>query len=115
MLTEIKQSWCSALRSGAFKQGQDRLVTKDEFGNDNYCCLGVLTYVYCATHNIEGEEKEILLKGIYLKDEVIKWAELDHYNPRVLDKDSGKRIGLGNINDGGTGFNKIADLIEAQL
>lgn len=42
MKARVKQQWLRALRSGRYKQGQNRLRTN----KDGFCCLGVLCDVY---------------------------------------------------------------------
>lgn len=41
----VKNAWIKALRSGKYKQTTGDL--KNDYG---YCCLGVLTDIYCKTH-----------------------------------------------------------------
>lgn len=42
MNQRVLRLWTEALRSGNYKQGQQRLRA-----DDTYCCLGVLADVYC--------------------------------------------------------------------
>jgi hypothetical protein len=104
MNPEIKEKWVTALRSGEYKQGQDRLKKGDQF-----CCLGVL----CDLHAKETGRSWAPLKNCagdeYLRAYTIppftvcKWAD---YNPAYNDK-------ITTLNDiEKADFNKIADFIE---
>jgi len=110
MNPQIKQKWVSALRSGDYKQTQHRLRKEDGF-----CCLGVLCDLYIKENN---EEWKIDGVGDYFYEQykfpplsVIEWSGLVSDNPSVC---NGK-TSLGYLNDNGTTFNEIADLIEEHL
>jgi len=110
----IKQEWVSALRSGEYEQGRGYLKDRD----GKLCCLGVLCEI-AARHGIiepgrttyedaeayaYGEERD----DIYLPAAVQEWQGLDR-SPHANNKS------LADLNDGGTPFSDIADLIEAHL
>jgi len=104
MNSKVKKLWLKDLRSGEYKQGQERL--KDPEGN--YCCLGVL----CDLHRKETNEEDWDGKGNYYFGEdkylppvVQEWAGFNCQNP----------IQLGNENDRGKTFEEIANIIEARL
>jgi hypothetical protein len=111
MKPEIKQKWCSALRSGEYQQGTGVLHRKSD---NTFCCLGVLCDLYLkeigsewqivenAAYTIDGE-------SWYLPDSVIKWAGLDEL------LNSKHPLKLGDKNDAGDSFERIANLIEEQL
>jgi hypothetical protein len=134
MNPEIKAQWTAALRSGEYQQSEGKLRT-----DDGYCCLGVLCdlavkakvigephwgdndgyggyYKYGAEHN-----------DAVLPAEVTFWAGIDDPNPdldttgpelpagAVWDQGADEAPNLAQLNDGGTTFAVIADIIDAQL
>lgn len=111
MKPAIKKRWLAALRSGQYKQTREVLTN-----GKGFCCLGVL----CNLHAIEhGKEWRQTADGVvYLNmaepDEVsvrvLKWAGLPLMTPQLPDGRD-----LGEINDSGTNFRRIADLIEKFL
>jgi len=44
MKRELRDKWCTALRSGKYKQGRGQLRNKD----DEFCCRGVLESLGCT-------------------------------------------------------------------
>ena len=122
MKQDVKDLWVEALRSGDYKQTNGYLQD-----GDGYCCLGVLTDLYCKLKNIEWddslgyEDEDGRLR--FWGDETLSpncqvWAGLEEDNPSVTYK--GKTEPLSFFNDGicgvdGLNFNEIADLIEQQL
>ena len=129
MNPEIKQKWCTALRSGEYRQGRHTL-----FNGGQYCCLGVLCDIYLKENNItEGEQywkfdtisKEARYNNVYniplsagiLPPYVALWSStnqdslmgIDGRNPII----EGKTLSLHN--DDGKSFHEIADLIEKHL
>jgi hypothetical protein len=112
MNPQIKQKWVSALRSGDYKQGQNFLRT-----DNGFCCLGVLCDLYIKENNVEwelvnnGNYYEFQYKVAALPLSVIEWSGVEGYNPLVNDE-----IGtLSELNDSGSTFEQIADVIEDQL
>lgn len=121
--------WVEALRSGKFRQAQNRL----RLGNA-YCCLGVA----CVLAGIEAETHSEAY-GLYLFDDEYltlpdraqEWLGVQAASPRI-DFGDVDRLGtqghhpdselagcyvswpheLSALNDGGFTFNQIADLIE---
>jgi len=90
--------WLEALRSGRYKQGTQVLKHNDEF-----CCLGVLQDL-CPIEP-SGDR-------YYLSVETIEWAferGKGLHNPQAGGKE------LADLNDSGSTFSEIADLIEANL
>lgn len=117
MKPEIKALWVAALRSGEYRQGFERLRHVD-----CYCCLGVLTDLYCKETGMAWDEA-ILSRGIpddmALSSQVQKWAGLKEASPIA------KGRLLADCNDGvvrndageneRTPFSTIADMIEKEL
>ena len=112
MNPQIKQKWVSALRSGDYQQTQNRLRKEDGF-----CCLGVLCDLYGKKHNVEWELVDD--DGTYYKFQdkkgilplsVIEWAGVEDDNPEICGETP-----LSRLNDSGSTFNEIADLIEEHL
>jgi hypothetical protein len=112
MNPQIKQKWVDALRSGDYQQTQRRL--HDENG---FCCLGVLCDLYGKENNVEwdltnnGHNVYVFQdkKGI-LPLSVIEWAGVEDDNPEICGETP-----LSRLNDSGSTFNEIADLIEEHL
>jgi len=112
MNPQIKQKWVSALRSGEYQQGQCYLRT-----DNGFCCLGVLCDLYAKENNVEwnlvnnGHTYEFQDKESYLPSSVRKWAGVEGCNPHINDGESNLSV----LNDSGSTFNEIADLIEEHL
>lgn len=102
--------WLAALRSGEYKQTRGKLEAKGR-----YCCLGVLQQVISG--HTQGGTREgcpDLPNMGWLKEHGITFLlekGSEYMNPYVED------IGttLADINDSGTNFTTIADLIEGEL
>ena len=129
MNSEIKAAWVAALRSGEYEQGREYLSRDGKF-----CCLGVLCDLAVKAQVIavcdccdlgytdygQGDEE-------ILPSEVASWAGLEgenRQNPVIepagvegltWDRREEHRPTLAELNDGGTPFAKIAEVIEAQL
>lgn len=113
MKPDVKERWVEALRSGEYQQGTGRVRMKGR-----YCCLGVLT---ALAEKELGPDVWRNTEGIALSPKVAKWAGLvkEDGTPIVsphlgLHRDLWLD-GLSNINDFGTPFNDIADMIERSL
>lgn len=115
MNQQIKEKWMNALRSGEYSQTKGCLRTKNGF-----CCLGVLCDLYSKETGTGWEEfKEDEALSTYstfleeiatLPKEVMEWSGLNQPNPYSENWGS-----LASLNDGGTEFLKIADVIEKYL
>lgn len=123
---EVKDKWLKALRSGEYKQGKGALKTND----DKFCCLGVLCDLYQKEHEeakwvdstdknlSEGTNKDLFEDGHgsvragIPTDAVIRWAGMKEPNPKV---GSFGGSTLAKLNDNGSTFDEIADLIEKYL
>ena len=122
---DVKAKWLKALRSGEYKQIKSELHNSfcGEYCNEEgYCCLGVLTDIYLKEHKLNWGDKdasEIYIKQSdgYLHSPVSEWAGIDSDNPMVVVKTGCGEMhrSLTDLNDSGSTFNEIADLIEPQL
>jgi hypothetical protein len=115
---EVKHRWVEALRSGRYEQGTGALNKEGKL-----CCLGVLCEVALedglpmevgqhkdGVGHLVVEYDEV---SSVLPDLVQEYAGLSDDNPSVLI--GGSTISLAELNDDGTSFNVIADVIEEQL
>jgi hypothetical protein len=109
MNPQIKQKWVSALRSGDYQQGRSYLRT-----DNGFCCLGVLCDLYAKENNVEwnlannGHNYEFQNNESDLPS-VIEWAGVEDHNPAIC------LVPLVVINDTGSTFEQIANLIENHL
>lgn len=104
MNPEIKAKWVAALRSGKYKQGQNRLRRKNEF-----CCLGVLCDLHAKATGARWDGESYFGHEILTPDAVREWGDLPDDDP-FIDDDY-----LSSHNDEGKTFAKIADIIEREL
>lgn len=119
MNEDVKRQWISALRSGEYKQGYQRLERNGEF-----CCLGVLCDLAVkagVVERVHGEYGHGVVGFARPGDPegpnastppwaVVKWAGM------VSDSDSLEMRSLINLNDiKGLSFEEIADVIEERL
>lgn len=124
MNPEVKAEWVAALRSGDYTQDSESSLLHSDEG---YCCLGVLcdiavkkgvTFAHDRSgrwdYGISSDPANDVLASAYLPGEVIQWAGLDGSNP-VVGHYVGTNGSLASINDTGTPFEKIADIIEERL
>lgn len=109
MNPNIKSRWLAALRSGDFPQGQHRLCDSE----GNFCCLGVLSELAAqdgvVSKTRSGDSVRYGTGWVMPPASVLNWAELEgsHADNVVGD--------LMNINDTGSSFAVIANVIETQL
>jgi hypothetical protein len=106
MNPQIKQKWVDALRSGEYQQGQYCLRTDNKF-----CCLGVLCDLYGKENNVEWNGDMFQDMVAVLPLSVIEWSGVGDGNPFV----NAQTDSLIGLNDKGSTFNEIADVIEKQL
>lgn len=104
----LKQKWVDALRSGAYKQGNGYLRTKE----DKFCCLGVLCdlmadrwitdsdYESCYGYTCGGE----ICLG-YLPSKTKEEISLENFLEEILIQ----------MNDAGESFDNIAKYIQNNL
>jgi len=117
MNQEIKELWIKALRSGKYKQTTGKLKSIESA----YCCLGVLCDIYIEktgigkwkenTHHnsFDFDDNNCNIEGLLPKN-VMLWAELDRNDPILK---NGRYI--SHINDRGSTFEEISNLIETDL
>lgn len=136
MKAEVAKKWVRALRSGKYKQGKHALKYKSKRGVVRHCCLGVLCELYQKDHKRKLSTGKIkssnpdpdLPEGsvgmhfaradTHLPEAVRKWAGMESVEGSFLrpaDADGyGGRTSLAELNDEGSNFKKIADVIEAR-
>lgn len=110
MDNKLKAKWVAALRSGKYKQAQDRLRR-----DGGYCCLGVLCDVSGAGEWIEDGDGVLFFHAEGHDDN-----GLDSYVDAALDMRLRDLLGINVIveselidqNDAGASFSEIADYIE---
>ena len=112
MNEQVKEKWLSALRSGDYKQTKSCLHK-----GDGFCCLGVLCDLYGKENNVEWK---LVDAGIYYEFQdkkacpplsVVEWAGFGSSNPYICSRS----LTLGELNDNGSTFNEIADIIQEHL
>jgi hypothetical protein len=138
----VKKKWVEALRSGEYAQTRGALFRAEPAGGHpaGYCCLGVLTDLYCKAKKFNKAQRDEILQdrpGALLPTEVASWAGfdidiVDATDPRVelLHAEGGLlKVHLSLLNDGSAfikdirlthlsravrphTFAEIADLIE---
>lgn len=111
---EHRKLWVEALRSGKYRQTDAALRR-----GDGFCCLGVA----CDISGLgEWSDTDVDGKVIYrvgeepapnyLPKAVVSWLGVAGYNPRVK-VDGGTEV-LAMMNDNGSSFTEIADIIESE-
>lgn len=119
MNPEVKKLWLQALRSGEYTQGTGVLRTR----NDEYCCLGVLCEIAAQQGVIPPPTQQ---RGGFTTPRAYFYDEASHYlSPRVMEwaglsSQTGIRpeslgVSLAVLNDDGSSFKEIADIIEAEF
>ena len=129
MNVDIKAQWLAKLRDPATKQTTGTLNRAElETLYDGrvippgQCCLGVLCEIAADAGVVERsrEEDKIIgyMEGSHLETGVLplavmRWAGIPDLNPAVMWEE--EELGLAQLNDRGTPFSRIADIIEEQL
>lgn len=118
MKKEIADAWVKELRSGNYKQATGVLKSC----GDGFCCLGVLSDMYVKTFPeiATWDDGDFTILGtdqyenLNLPEAVMKWSGVRNYAGRVgnLIDDEGYEVILANLNDDGSTFDEIADVIE---
>ena len=103
MKRAIKVKWIEALRSRKYRQGKGCLLW-----SGGYCCLGVLCHV------VDPKMKFWEPSSGKLPRKIATMCSCK-CDPSVVVASSGVRTTLSLLNDEGTSFKKIANLIEEQL
>jgi len=117
MKEDIAKKWVSALRSGDYKQNTGNLGRKDSFGNDQFCCLGVLCELMGKDSDklrreIHGGKYQYNGYGGKLPDAARNWSGIKTGGGEVSYNDKTTTLAL--LNDNGKTFEEIADIIEKQ-
>lgn len=121
MKPEIKAAWVAALRSGEYEQGRHRLHTKGQV-KDTFCCLGVLCDlavkaglpVPVVQQEDSAEGAQVVAYDLCTEmppSQVLRWAEGDS-TALSVGTDSAT---LANLNDTGSTFAEIAEIIEEKF
>lgn len=110
-MNENAKKWVAALRSGEFEQGRGYLLATGK-----HCCLGVACAIYQrevgGLDETEGRNGIVIFDGCdtLLPILVQRWLGMSTFNGSFAgDKDC-----LSEMNDRGTPFSEIADLIESE-
>jgi hypothetical protein len=124
----IKEKWLAALRSGEYDQAKavlKRIHPGDPESKPAYCCLGVLCEIAAAEGALPPANDAVYLdKAVYgeedtwstLPQAVMEWANLPSADPYVSPNAiTVTRTTLSRLNDGGSSFSEIADIIERNL
>lgn len=121
MNEEIKAQWIAALRSGEYVQGQGTLHSVDEYGNSQFCCLGVLCDLAVKAGLLVEKEK---MDSVFSYDGdrailppfVLHWSGLRnaHGLLSMSSRDTYGYVSLAGMNDAGVSFEEIADVIEEE-
>lgn len=113
-MNQLEEKLVTALRSGTYRQGRERLRAEDEF-----CCLGVACEVskvgkWCDGYGYLASKEQPRFSS--LPDAVrdaLGWATCD--GRLEYDTDMYFCWTLAHLNDAGLTFDQIADCIEAGL
>lgn len=110
MPKELLEKWTAALRSGDYTQGHKRLIL--ELGDQKeFCCLGVLHIVADGSCPVEGLPTTDWMQS----HGIVQNEDLDtdlRFFPVIW---SGNNTTLTYLNDHGTPFPEIADIIEQNI
>ena len=112
MYADIKKRWVKALRSGEYDQTKS--VLRDDMG---FCCLGVLCDVVKNDEKFKGDAVWSMggfkvggrIATKELPNEVCEYCEIDEIGG-IPDSNC-----LAEINDLGSSFEEIADIIEREF
>lgn len=110
MNKEIKEKWLCALRGGKYKQGRNVLKKKNEKGEIEYCCLGVLCDIYLKNNNgkwVQGMSYSCEGRQNTLPNGVKDWSNFDDFRKeeRLINQNDTKK----------ENFKTIANWIEKNL
>ena len=121
MKQSIMKKWVAALRSGEYEQITGSL-SSDVAGTNlmGFCCLGVLTDLCAKDSDLPLEALLSIKRDGGICRDVEKWAGMGSDmgtlpSRAFVDADYGrgmKHDTLATLNDSGSDFNRIADVIE---
>jgi hypothetical protein len=97
MLNDNAKKWVAALRSGEYKQCQQRLTD-----GEGYCCLGVACAI--SPNAVDG----------WKEDCTLPWGVREWLGLATAWGDNNCNGSLSQLNDMGKTFAEIADLIESE-
>lgn len=110
MKKEVADKWIEALRSGKYKQGTGSLKTI----HDEFCCLGVLCDISNNGEFIgfiykdKGGNDSYNFNNKTLSPLMRDWSGIKHPEGFLIQKGTYLSV----LNDNGTSFSEIADIIE---
>ncbi len=112
MKPQIKTKLLKALRSGDYEQGVSQLRRGDKF-----CCLGILCDLYSKSSGVNwtntglSDKYSIHENQDTLPKPVMKWSGIDSASGAFINSEN-MRSSLTGLNDRGSTFEEIADIIE---
>lgn len=106
----LKKRWVNALRSGKYRQGKGKLRSFD----DKFCCLGVLCDIEGAKWQVDGDHYNADGSGAFLPETIREQYGVDS-DFEIYDRETDTYSSLSSMNDAGTTFETIADIIEKDL
>ncbi len=110
---DIKARWLTALRSGEYKQGKNRLRNTQSDGKFVYCCLGVLCDVLKEDVGVQWQFGMFDGSIGMLPNKITSLIDND---PDIKVNYNGRLHGLSELNDTfGLHLDDIANIIEEQL
>jgi hypothetical protein len=117
MREEIKAEWVDALRSGDYTQCHETLAN-DSLGS--HCVFGVLAEMAAKRRICIRETNQaglVKYDGSFtvLPPSVKEWAGIDDDEIQVCEPNGSCEYSLYELNDSGTDFDDLADIIEDQL
>jgi hypothetical protein len=119
---KLKAAWVKALRSGNYKQGQNKLYANEPGANRaSYCCLGVLCRVIERSEDPEHEKLQKLVDAWRDQSTVHEVSEklcagfglARRLKADVAETVEARLIWINDAN--GASFRKIADWVEEHL
>ena len=119
MKQEVMKIWVDALRSGEYTQGVGCLKST----NGNYCCLGVLCELYDKNNEVKLRTAKYP-SGVTafnnftasLPHDVMNWAGMcNPYGSFIQQVGTKFMDSLSSLNDAGSSFLEIADIIEQNV
>ncbi|MHB8602222.1 MAG: hypothetical protein ACYC9R_06255 [Nitrosotalea sp.] len=106
MHSNIAKRWITALTSGKYKQCRGELaIVKWDGTFKSFCCLGVLTDLYCK----EKKTHEDMFNGLP-SFEVMNWAGMKTREGSYISKKGPRDLTMDN-DQAKRGFKKIAEII----
>lgn len=118
-MNDNARKWVEALRSGEYQQATEALRSGDNTRGYRYCCLGVACDLYRQEVGGEWVGDDFkdtdgqLMEDAELPAVVRDWLGLRWCSGHFIPQDTGSST-LIRINDGGSTFAEIADVIESE-